>query len=135
MSTLSRRQVVGALSGAAAGLALAGAATAATAATDAPGPKKAGGHEHPAGPAPFDEVFEGRRIQGLPARGSRAAHAHHGSGYRVLIDGRELHLMHRTDGTWTSAVNHYETFRTPYEAARTAVTSLQGADLVPLPTA
>ncbi|MEO3974857.1 tyrosinase cofactor [Streptomyces sp. CAU 1734] len=135
MSKLTRRQTVGALTGAVAGIAVAGVATASASTTSerkTAGPARPGGSD---GPAPFDEVFEGRRIQGLRATGAHAAHAHHGSGYRVLIDGRELHLMLRADNTWTSAINHYQTFRTPLEAARTAVTTLQGAHLVPLPTA
>ncbi|MER6910548.1 tyrosinase cofactor [Streptomyces sp. NPDC000594] len=138
MFTTSRRQAMGVLAGAAAGLTLAGVATTAATADTPPTRKKAGGHQHPAAPAhaPFDEVFEGRRIQGIPVKGSRAAHAHHGNGnFRVLIDGRALHLMYRADNTWTSAINHYQTFRTPLDAARTAVTTLQGADMVPLPTA
>ncbi|MFE7130730.1 tyrosinase cofactor [Streptomyces sp. NPDC057638] len=129
MPEITRRQAVGGLAGAAAGLAVAGAATASAKSTP---PRKAPSGAQ--GPAPFDEVYKGRRIQGLPTDGAHAAHAHHGPGFRVLIDGRELHLMHRADNTWTSAINHYETFRTPLEAARTAVIGLHGADLVPLPT-
>ncbi|MFE0426199.1 tyrosinase cofactor, partial [Streptomyces sp. NPDC058953] len=83
------------------------------------------------GPAPFDEVFHGRRIQGLPAEG-HAARSHSGHGtFTVLIDGRELHVMEHGKFGWSSAVNHYSRFPTPLEAARTAVDTLKGAHLVP----
>ncbi|MEO3974003.1 tyrosinase family oxidase copper chaperone [Streptomyces sp. CAU 1734] len=147
MSKLNRRQVVGTIAGAAAGLAVAGVATASANAT----PEKTGGtngraggaaaatrppRTHTDGPAPFDEVFEGRRIQGFPAAGKAGAHAHHGAGFHVLIDGRELHVMRLRNNTWTSVINHYQTFPDPHTAARAAVTSLKGAALVPYtPTA
>ncbi|MFD8750011.1 tyrosinase cofactor [Kitasatospora sp. NPDC059577] len=77
----------------------------------------------------FDEVFRGRRIQGMPMRGE----GHHAmSGYAVLIDGRELHVMRNADGTWISVINHYQTFTTPRALVRAAVNSLAGADLAPL---
>jgi hypothetical protein len=95
------------------------------------------------GPMSFDEVFQGRRIQGQPVDAAGAAagahksgHGGHGGGYRVLIDGRELHVMHHEKSGWSSAINHYERFSTPLDAARTAVTSLKGASVVPFdPTA
>jgi len=122
MPALSRRQALttaAALATAAAGIAAvpAGAAT-------------AGGHHDPHSPAPFDEVYRGRRIQGRPATG---AHAQHGTGYTVLVDGVELHLMRNADGTWISVVSHYDPVPTPRAAARAAVDELQGAALLPLP--
>ncbi|WP_149179680.1 apotyrosinase chaperone MelC1 [Streptomyces sp. TRM49041] len=148
MSSISRRAALGAAVGAAAGLAAAAPALA-TALTDQPGPVgepdwelhgAGGGHGHgtgipgSAGPGPFDEVYEGRRIQGRPTNGG----GHHGGGahggYTVHIDGRELHLMRNADGTWISVINHYEQLHSPRAAARTAVLELQGAPLVPLVT-
>ncbi|MFG3280889.1 tyrosinase cofactor [Streptomyces sp. NPDC048111] len=119
----SRRQAIGVTAGTLAGLALAGTAHAA-----APphGHRPAtGAHEMPDS---FDEVFQGRRIQGAPSPG----HAHHGGGYTVRVDGQELHVMRNADGTWISVVNHYEPFATPRAVARAAVAELQGASLVPL---
>ncbi|MGV9251270.1 tyrosinase family oxidase copper chaperone [Streptomyces sp. NPDC003697] len=78
-----------------------------------------------AGDAPdrtgFDEVHEGRRIRGvwIPAGGA----AEDGR-WDVTVDGRPLHLMRRADGTWLSMVDHYESYRTPLEAARAAVDEL-----------
>ncbi|MFI0976145.1 tyrosinase cofactor [Streptomyces sp. NPDC021093] len=152
MSGITRRQAVKAATGAATGVALVCAATswAATASTknDSSGSKAA----LPAGsgdPTSFDEVFQGRRIQGQPVDGAGAGsgsgshhmsghggHGGHGAGYRVLIDGRELHVMLHGKSGWSSAINHYERFATPLDAARTAVTSLKGASVVPFnPTA
>jgi hypothetical protein len=79
----------------------------------------------------FDEVFRGRRIQGMPMTGN-SAHQHGGSGYMVLVDGKQLHVMRNADGTWISVINHYQTFSTPRALARSAVNELRGADLVPL---
>ncbi|MFF8959440.1 tyrosinase cofactor [Streptomyces sp. NPDC014894] len=149
MSKLTRRQAVGTVAGVAAGVAVAGvAAASANAAPEKAGKSAAAGagagtgaKHHPAdGPAPFSEVFEGRRIQGIPGDANAKAHGQHhhasASGYRVLIDGRELHVMQKPDGSWTSVINHYQTFPDPHAAARAAVTSLMGAGLVPhTPTA
>ncbi|MGW0699652.1 apotyrosinase chaperone MelC1 [Streptomyces sp. NPDC002867] len=79
---------------------------------------------------PFDETYRGRHIQGWPTD-----HGHHGTGggYRVLIDGAELHVMQNGDGTWVSLIDHYEVFATPRALARSAVDNLAGADLVPSP--
>ncbi|GAA0584506.1 apotyrosinase chaperone MelC1 [Streptomyces crystallinus] len=139
MSRLTRRSALGLTASAVAGLGLAGTAYAATASGPANGvvPAADGGHTGHGGmdhtghdaPAPFDEVYQGRRIQGAPAPGG--AHGHHG-GYSVQIDGKELHLMRNADGTWISVVNHYETFANPRAVARAAVVELQGAALVPL---
>ncbi|WP_327069933.1 tyrosinase cofactor [Kitasatospora sp. NBC_01250] len=86
------------------------------------------------GSATFDEVFQGRHIQGMPMSGGMAGMAgmHHGSGYMVLIDGQELHVMRNADGTWISVINHYQTFSTPRALARAAVNELQGATLTPI---
>ncbi|MEU6095232.1 tyrosinase cofactor [Streptomyces sp. NPDC047079] len=83
------------------------------------------GHDH-GGPAPFDEVYRGRRIEGRPTAGG-----HHGSGYGVFIDGVELHVMRNADGSWISVVSHYEPVPSPRAAARAAVEELRGAPLVP----
>ncbi|WP_406209424.1 MULTISPECIES: tyrosinase cofactor [unclassified Streptomyces] len=85
-------------------------------------------HAHPTASEPFDEMYKGRRIQGWPAHDG-----HHGtgSGYRVLIDGAELHVMQNGDGTWVSLIDHYEVFAAPRALARSAVDNLAGADLVP----
>jgi hypothetical protein len=67
----------------------------------------------------FDEVYRGRRIQGVlvPAAVSGADE----DDWRIVIDGRPLHLMRRADGTWLSMVDHYTSYRTPLEATRAAV--------------
>ncbi|GAA2258972.1 MULTISPECIES: apotyrosinase chaperone MelC1 [Kitasatospora] len=82
----------------------------------------------------FDEVYQGRRLQGRRLDGGHdSGHGgHHGSGYQVLIDGEELHVMQNADGTWISVVNHYQTHATPRSLARAAVIDLQGAELLPL---
>lgn len=121
------------------GFATAEAGTGAAAGTDT------AGHEHgtpdprPQGrPAEFDEVYRDRRIQGMDHSGSggghtaHGAHATHGDGYTVLVDGRPLHVMRNADGTWISVVNHYETFATPRALARAAVDELNGAALLPI---
>uniref|UniRef100_A0AAU2VF08 Tyrosinase cofactor n=1 Tax=Streptomyces sp. NBC_00003 TaxID=2903608 RepID=A0AAU2VF08_9ACTN len=124
----TRRQAIGATAGALAGLTLAGTAHASTASTRTPSDAAKTGHEGHGAPEAFDEVFQGRRIQGAPGAG----HMHHGGGYAVRIDGQELHVMRNADGTWISVVNHYEPFATPRAVARAAVAELQGAALVPL---
>ncbi|MGW2025825.1 apotyrosinase chaperone MelC1 [Streptomyces decoyicus] len=163
MSRPTRRQV---LHGSAA--ALAGAVLAAPVAlADTAVARPAAGHGHPEGhkapgghemPEPFDEVYQGRHIEGWPAdeeapengghgghggrasRGGRAhsqggqAGPHDGMDFVVRIDNDDLHVMRNADGTWISLVNHYETFTTPRALARAAVRELQGADLVPVVT-
>ncbi|MFJ6805142.1 tyrosinase cofactor [Streptomyces anulatus] len=139
----TRRQALGAAIGVAAGGALVGV-TSASADTVPVGTSSEGSASGRTGaPGSFDEVFEGRRIQGTPAETLADAHAHahaghagHGAGYRVLIDGRELPVMQHGKSGWSSTINHYERFATPLEAARTAVISLKGAVVVPFdPTA
>lgn len=136
MYRLTRRRALGAGASAVVGLALTGAAPSAGPSTAKraahKGAAHAGpGHEgaSPAGPRPFDETYQGRRIQGAPAH---AGVHHHGGGYSVHIDGKELHVMRNADGSWISVVNHYETFADPRAVARAAVVELQGAVLVPL---
>ncbi|MDH6521192.1 hypothetical protein M2163_001821 [Streptomyces sp. SAI-135] len=107
-------------------------ATAALAATAVAAPRAvADEHHHDSpghldSPGPFDEVYKGRRIQG------RSTGGHHG-GYRVTVDGVELHVMRNADGTWISVVSHYDPVPTPRAAARAAVDELQGARLLPFP--
>ncbi|MFI1801723.1 tyrosinase family oxidase copper chaperone [Streptomyces sp. NPDC020379] len=82
---------------------------------------------------PFDEVHLGRHIVG---RETAAGHGdHHGNTLSVFVDGKELHVMSNADGTWVSVLNHYEPCTDPHAAARLAVETLRGADLVPLVTA
>lgn len=136
----TRRQALGAAIGVAAGGALIGV-TSASADTVPAGTSSEGSAPGGTGaPGSFDEVFNGRRIQGAPAEARTGAHAHAGhaghAGYRVLIDGRELPVMQHGKSGWSSTINHYERFATPIEAARTAVISLKGAVVVPFdPTA
>ncbi|MFI2200873.1 tyrosinase family oxidase copper chaperone [Streptomyces sp. NPDC020192] len=67
----------------------------------------------------FDETYRGCRIQGVlvPVGGREAS----GGDWRITIDGRPLHLMRRTDGTWPSKADHYTSYRAPLEATRAAV--------------
>ena len=67
----------------------------------------------------FDEIYRGRRIRGalLPAQGCGAD----GRAWQVTVDGRPLHLMRRSDGSWLSMVDHYRSYPTPLAAARAAV--------------
>ncbi|WP_406491214.1 tyrosinase cofactor [Streptomyces sp. NBC_01604] len=86
-------------------------------------------------PAPFDEVYKGRRIQGRPAAGGGHHHGTgHGTGYAVFVDGVELHVMRNADGSWISVVSHYDPVAAPRAAARAAVDELQGAALLPFST-
>ncbi|MCB5165750.1 tyrosinase cofactor [Streptomyces bambusae] len=139
MSQLTRRRALMAGAGTLAALGTAAAARAVAAGDPAHSGHAAttgadhSGHGAAAAPASFDEVFQGRRIKGAPD--PHAGHGgHHGVGYTVTVDGRELHVMRNADGSWISVVNHYETFATPRALARAAVTELQGAALVPLQT-
>ncbi len=89
------------------------------------------GHTGHGGPQPFDEMYQGRHIVGKAAEpGSMSAH--HGDGFSVFIDDRELHIMQNGDGTWISIVNHYLPLADPYAIARAAVDKLRGAELVPM---
>ncbi|MFJ4201361.1 tyrosinase cofactor [Streptomyces sviceus] len=101
-------------------------ATAALAAGAVGAPRAFAEEHHHGSPESFDEVYQGRRIQG------RSTGGHHG-GYRVTVDGAELHVMRNADGTWISVVSHYDPVPTPHAAARAAVDELQGAQLLPFP--
>ncbi|MFD5862918.1 apotyrosinase chaperone MelC1 [Streptomyces chartreusis] len=137
MSELSRRRALTA----AAALATAASAGALVQTLNAPAAAASGQSRHPEhtghqehdqhSPAPFDEVYKGRRIQGRPASGG--AHQHHGGGYAVFVDDVELHVMRNADGSWISVVSHYDPVPTPRAAARAAVDELQGAALLPFP--
>ncbi|MEU9737155.1 tyrosinase cofactor [Streptomyces sp. NPDC048002] len=125
MPELSRRRALTAAA------ALATASTAATLAAQA-ARADGGGHHGGSTPAPFDEVYQGRRIQGRASSGG--GHHDHGAGYAVFVDGVELHVMRNADDSWISVVSHYEPVTTPRAAARAAVDELQGAALLPFPT-
>ncbi|MEH6378141.1 tyrosinase family oxidase copper chaperone [Streptomyces sp. KLMMK] len=122
MSDLTRRRMLGRTAAAAAGIVLAGPAAQALAAES--------GHDHHGheggGHQPFDEIYEGRRIEGRLTSGSGG---HHDFGIAVFVDGRPLHIMPRGNG-WISVMNHYEVFASPYEVTRAAVRALRGANLV-----
>ncbi|RST11377.1 tyrosinase [Streptomyces sp. WAC05374] len=130
MSSITRRRALGVAASAAAGLAAGRALT-------APDQASAATVHGRGGPEAFDEVYQGRRIQGGPSHGGHGGghHGGHGDGYSVRIDGEELHVMRNADGTWISVINHYEPLATPRAVARAAVRELQGAPLVPLATA
>ncbi|WSY72603.1 tyrosinase cofactor [Streptomyces sp. NBC_00885] len=137
MPTFTRRRVMrGCMAAIAAGATAAAAAPAAKARTHSvrSGPDGHGKGRLPhqgeqcEGPAPFDELYRGRRIQGIPVA---SGHHHEDPGYLVLVDGTELHVMQNVDGTWVSIVDHYELFAGPRAAARSAVDNLAGADLTP----
>ncbi|MFJ8104478.1 tyrosinase cofactor [Streptomyces sp. NPDC096132] len=70
----------------------------------------------------FDEMYRGRRIQGVLTPLGRSVAD--GAQWEVTVDGRPLHLMRRADGTWLSMIDHYRSYRTPLEAARAAVDEL-----------
>ncbi|MFE0047915.1 apotyrosinase chaperone MelC1 [Streptomyces albireticuli] len=125
MSDLTRRRMLGRTAAVAAGIALAAPAAQAMAAD---GATSAAGHEHghqTGGHQPFDEVYEGRRIEGRLTAGG----GHHDFGIAVFVDGRPLHIMPRGNG-WISVMNHYEVFDSPYEVTRAAVRALRGVNLV-----
>ncbi|MFE6743232.1 apotyrosinase chaperone MelC1 [Streptomyces tubercidicus] len=152
MSHLTRRQALYSSAAALTGAVLAAPAAfpASAAARPADGHGNSAGHGHSAGhrmPEPFDEVYQGRHIEGWPAdddgspdgghgghHTGGAAGPHEGMDFVVRIDNDDLHVMRNADGTWISLVNHYETFTTPRALARAAVRELQGAELVPVVT-
>jgi hypothetical protein len=74
------------------------------------------------GPALFDEVYRGRRIEGYHAPDDPA-------GVAVLVDGRRLSLMRRVDGSYISMANHFQPFMSPVETARAAVDAIGRAPL------
>ncbi|WP_306332768.1 tyrosinase cofactor [Streptomyces sp. KL118A] len=86
-----------------------------------PGTPGASGTGGTPGDPPFDETYRGRRIQGEPM----AHQDGHGSGgWRITVDGRQLGLMRRADGSYLSMVDHYQSYATPLAAAQGAVDEL-----------
>ncbi|MEU5982269.1 tyrosinase family oxidase copper chaperone [Streptomyces sp. NPDC047434] len=81
----------------------------------------AGARGDAVGALAFDEMYRGRRIQAR--RIARIGPV------EVLVDGRPLHLMRRADGSYLSAVDHYESCPTPLAATRAAVDQLGSAPL------
>ncbi|MEV5979776.1 tyrosinase family oxidase copper chaperone [Streptomyces sp. NPDC052114] len=79
--------------------------------------------EVPPDDPPFDQMYQGRRIQGEPMA-SRGVDRGVSGEWRVTIDGRLLGLMRRADGTYLSMVDHYQSYATPLAAARGAVDEL-----------
>ncbi|WP_405736955.1 tyrosinase cofactor [Streptomyces sp. NBC_00028] len=69
----------------------------------------------------FDETYRGRHIRGIKTSAGRTFGA---DSWHVTVDGRQLELMRRADGTWLSMVDHYRSYETPLEAARAAVDEL-----------
>ncbi|RSS78272.1 tyrosinase family oxidase copper chaperone [Streptomyces sp. WAC06614] len=138
MKKITRRQTLGIAAGAATALGVT-AAVIRSSATSAPEPGASAKGPAPTGSVPalpdvsaLDEVYQGSRIQIVPAAGGGHHDGHHlPSLPTIRIDGKELHLMPNADGTWISVVNHYETFPDPVSAARAAVRDLKGAALVP----
>ncbi|MFJ6982700.1 MULTISPECIES: tyrosinase family oxidase copper chaperone [unclassified Streptomyces] len=152
MPQLSRRHALTAVAALAATAGAAGTVAATAAPADVPSPAPGAGHPHAGppsaatGPAPFDEVYRGRRIRGGPSTGGGhhgggpgGDHGGHhgggqpGGGYAVFVDDVELHVMRNADGTWISVISHYDPVATPRAAARAAVDELQGARLLPFP--
>lgn len=76
----------------------------------------------------FDEVYRGRRIQGV-LTGTADAATTEGSPVVILIDGRQLHVMRRADGSYLSVANHYQPYATPLDTARGAVDVIGKAKL------
>ncbi|MBL1097330.1 apotyrosinase chaperone MelC1 [Streptomyces coffeae] len=148
MSCPTRRRVLHRGVAGLAGAVLAGPVAAATTPDAFAAPRSTGGTEHakahrrPADdemPEPFDEMYQGRHIEGWPEEGDHGGHGGHGGPHEgmefvVRIDNDDLHVMRNVDGTWVSLVNHYETFPAPRGVARAAVRELNGADLVPVVT-
>lgn len=102
-----------------------------------PASAKAGG----TAPERFAEMYRGRDIRGtasvmVPAGGPGGAVRAAGVGaagavahIEVHVDGRPLHIMRRTDGSYVSDANHYESFPTLLATARAAVDELGSAQL------
>ena len=75
-----------------------------------------------AGATAFDEIYQGRRIQGtLLAADECGADDYE---WQVTVDGHPLHLMRRADGSWLTMIDHYSSYRTSLEATRAAVDEL-----------
>jgi hypothetical protein len=101
MNPLTRRQLLAAGALAGAGVAVYGTRTEPATATE---------------PATDQTVtYRGRQVT------ASARHA--------TIDGVMLHMHRHGDGTWTSVMDHYRSFPTPFDAAKAAVVALNGAHL------
>ncbi|WP_167159067.1 tyrosinase family oxidase copper chaperone [Streptomyces sp. MBT27] len=94
-------------------------------ATPPGGPAGALGPEPDAGAA-FDEMHAGHRIQGWPLGAGRGELA-------VFVDGRQLDVMRRADGSYLSSVDHYVSYPTARAAARAAANELGTARLAAVP--
>ncbi|WP_433260575.1 tyrosinase family oxidase copper chaperone [Actinosynnema sp. CS-041913] len=68
----------------------------------------------------FDEVYQGRRIRGWAIANGDNPRS------EATVDGDALHIMRNGDGTYTTSVNHYESFDSLRAAARRAVETLGG---------
>ncbi|MEU4805448.1 tyrosinase family oxidase copper chaperone [Actinosynnema sp. NPDC023587] len=66
----------------------------------------------------FDEVYQGRRIQGWAVQNGDDPRS------EASVDGAPLHVMRNGDHTYTTSVNHYESFDSLRNAARRAVDTL-----------
>ncbi|MEV6179065.1 tyrosinase family oxidase copper chaperone [Streptomyces sp. NPDC052015] len=71
----------------------------------------------------FDETYRGHCIVGVRHDAGRPGEDGR-SAWHVTVDGRQLHLMRRADGTWMSMVDHYQSYATPLAATRAAVDEL-----------
>ncbi|MFI6054803.1 tyrosinase family oxidase copper chaperone [Streptomyces violascens] len=74
----------------------------------------------------FDEMYAGHRIQGWPVEAESTE-------VTAFVDGRQLDLMRRADGSYLSSVDHYESYATAREAARAAAAELGSARLAFVP--
>ncbi|GKQ35455.1 tyrosinase cofactor [Streptomyces sp. A012304] len=68
----------------------------------------------------FDETYGGHRIVGVRYDAGEDGP----SAWHVTVEGRQLHLMRRADGSWMSMVDHYQSYATPLAATRAAVDEL-----------
>ncbi|MFF4244502.1 tyrosinase family oxidase copper chaperone [Streptomyces sp. NPDC001822] len=102
----------------------------------------AGNRRAAVGPERFSELYKGRDIRGgitpvVPAgAGPQAAAAGAPTAAAeadVSIDGHPLHVMRRADGSYLSAVTHYESYPTLLETARAAVDEIGAAQLSAAP--
>ncbi|MGW0787857.1 tyrosinase family oxidase copper chaperone [Streptomyces sp. NPDC002911] len=100
---------------------------------EGPGPGDRSQERDAVGPERFSELYKGREIRGtvtaVVAAGAQSYAGEAGAvaaapGIDVRVDGRALHVMRRADGSYLSAVNHYESFPTLLATARAAVDEL-----------
>lgn len=100
-----------------AGVVLTGAAAATLAATSG----GSGSRAHAASIVEqFDEVHRGRRVRGWSVLAGGVVTA------ELSVDGDAVHVMTNADGTFSTSVNHYESFPTLRAAALRAVDTLGG---------